>query len=51
MANKEINEIADRLDNLASCIAKSKVDMWTLRNSISDIRYAIAKLREVAANE
>lgn len=44
-------EIADRLDNLATYISNGKVNMELLRDSISDLRYAIAKLREEAENE
>ncbi len=47
--NKD-KEIADKLDNLASCIAKGSVDVAKLRDSISDIRYAIARLRTNAEN-
>lgn len=47
--NKD-REIADRLDNLASCIADGIVSIAMLRDSISDIRYAIAKLRTSAEN-
>lgn len=48
--NKD-KEIADKLDNLASCIAKGSVNMAKLRDSISDIRYAIARLRTSAEND
>jgi len=48
---KDNKEIADRLDNLTSCIAKGTVNMTILKNSIADMRYAIAKLREEAENE
>lgn len=47
----ENEQIADRLDNLASYIANGKVNMTMLRDSISDMRYAIAKLREAVRNE
>ena len=48
--NKD-KEIADKLDNLASCIAKGSVSIAMLRDSISDIRYAIARLRTNAEND
>lgn len=48
--NKD-KEIADRLDNLASCIAQGSINLTKLRDSISDIRYAIAKLRTSAEND
>lgn len=47
--NKD-KEIADKLDNLASCIAQGSVSAAKLRDSISDIRYAIAKLRTSVEN-
>jgi hypothetical protein len=47
----ENEQIADRLDDLASYIANGKVNMTMLRDSISDMRYAIAKLREEANND
>ncbi len=43
MTNKEI---ADRLDTLVAYIANGKVNMTMLRDSISDMRYAIAELRK-----
>lgn len=49
--NKDSKEIADRLDNLTSCIAKGTVNMTILRDSVADMRYAIAKLRAEAGNE
>lgn len=48
--NKD-KEIADRLDNLASCIAQNSVNAAMLRDSISDIRYAIARLRINVEND
>ena len=48
--NKD-KEIADKLDNLASHIAEGSVSIAALRDSISDIRYAIAKLRTNAEND
>lgn len=48
--NKD-KEIADRLDNLASCIAQSNASAAMLRDSISDIRYVIAKLRTSVENK
>lgn len=51
MNKKKQKEIADRLENLASYIANGKVNMTMLRDSISDMRYAIAKLRQEAEND
>jgi len=48
--NKD-KEIADKLDNLASHIAEGSVSVAALRDSISDIRYAIARLRTNAEND
>ena len=48
--NKD-KEIADKLDNLVSRIAECSVSIAALRDSISDIRYAIAKLRTNAEND
>ena len=50
MNNKD-KEIADKLDNLVSCIAKGSVSIAALRDSISYIRYAIARLRTNAEND
>lgn len=44
-------EIADRLDNLATCISNGKVNMGLLRDSISDLRYAVSELRKEEDNE
>ncbi len=44
-------EIADKLDNLASCIVKGSVNMTMLRDSISDMRYAIVQLRTEVESE
>lgn len=49
--SKDSKEIADRLDNIASCIANGKVNMTMLKDSVTDMRYAIAKLRAEAENE
>ena len=48
--NKD-KEIADKLDNLVSRIAEGSVSIAALRDSISDIRYAIARLRTNAEND
>ena len=48
--NKNKN-IADRLENLVVYISNCKVSTEKLRDSISDLRYAIAKLREESYNE
>ena len=49
--NKD-KEIADKLDNLASRIAaEDSVSIAALRDSISNIRYAIARLRTNAEND
>lgn len=47
--NKD-KEIADKLENLVSCIAQGSASAAKLRDSISDIRYAIAKLRTSVEN-
>lgn len=44
-------EIADRLDNLVTYISNGKVNMGLLRDSISDLRYAVSELRKEAENE
>jgi hypothetical protein len=49
--NNKNKKVADRLDDLTSYIANCKVNMTMLRDSISDMRYAIAKLRQEADNE
>lgn len=43
---KKNKEIADKLENLATFISIGKVNMEMLRDSISDLRYAVAKLKE-----
>lgn len=43
---KDNKEVANKLDNLASCIIKSTVNMTMLRDSVADMRYAVAKLRQ-----
>jgi hypothetical protein len=48
--NKD-KEVANKLDNLVSCIVKGSVNMTMLRDSISDMRYAIAQLRTEAESE